>query len=324
MKLSVIIPCYNVAAQLPTLVRSLQGNLHRDFEFVFVEDCSTDDTASVLHDLVADLPGSEVLHHDRNYGLSAARNTGLARAQGTYVVWLDSDDWIGTDYLSQLVRVIERLGCDFVRTDHVRVLGRRRTIVRSPESRRNVVLDPRSAIAPPFRSTSVDYPNAWAGIQHRRLATQGLLTFDESLRTCEDRHWIWRMHREARSFATVGLLGLFYRQGLTQSLSHISSPYQLHFLDAMQKVVDETTADPAGEPLLLKAVDAYCALINFHLIKRARLTPALQRELIRRSIQALDGLPQDLLDQALTAGAPRRRTLLTRMRRNPHYLKEVA
>ena len=57
-----------------------------------------------------------------------------ACAHGTYIVWLDSDDWIGSGYLSQLVRVIERLGCDFVRTDHVRVLGRRRTIIRSPET----------------------------------------------------------------------------------------------------------------------------------------------------------------------------------------------
>ena len=48
MKLSVIIPCYNVSAELPTLVRSLQGNLHRDYEFIFVEDCSDDDTAKVL------------------------------------------------------------------------------------------------------------------------------------------------------------------------------------------------------------------------------------------------------------------------------------
>ncbi|HOQ51994.1 MAG TPA: glycosyltransferase family 2 protein [Micropruina sp.] len=324
MKLSVIIPCYNVAEQLPTLVRSLQGNLRRDFEFVLVEDCSADDTPSVLAELIPTVPGARLVQHDRNRGISAARNSGLAVAQGTYLVWLDSDDWIGPGYLDQLVRVIERLGCDFVRTDHVRVLGRRRTIVRSPESRRNLVLPPRTGIAPPFRSTSVDYPNVWAGIQHRRLATQGLLTFDEDLRTCEDRHWIWRMHRDAQSFATVGLLGLFYRQGLTQSLSHISSPDQLHFLDAMQKVVDETLADPTGEPLLLKAVDAYCALINFHLTKRGRLTPALQRELIRRSILALDGLPQDLLDQALKEGAPRRRTLLTRMRRNPQYLKEVA
>lgn len=324
MKLSVVIPCFNVAEHLPTLIRSLHGNVRRDFEFVFVEDRSTDDTAAVLNEFAADLPGARVIQHDRNRGLSASRNTGTAQATGTYLVWLDSDDWLAPDYLPQLVRVIERLGCDFVRADHVRVLGRRRTIVRSPETRRHVVLDPRAAILPPFRSTSVDYPNAWAGIQHRRLLDQGLLTFDEELRTCEDREWIWRLHLGAHSFATVGLLGVFYRQGLPTSLSHISSPHQLHFLDAMAKVQTRVLADADAELLLPKAVDAACALINYHLIKRARLTADLQRELVVRCSLALEAMPADVLDQVLNGGAARRRGLLNRLRRNPSSLKAVA
>ena len=148
MKLSVIIPCYNVSAHLPTLIRSLHGNLRSDFEFVFVEDASTDSTGDALDELTADLPGARVVRHEVNLGLSAARNTGLAHADGTYLAWLDADDWIGPGYLDQLVRVIERLGCEFVRTDHVRVTGRRRTVVRSPETRRNLVIAPRSAITP--------------------------------------------------------------------------------------------------------------------------------------------------------------------------------
>ncbi|MFT3860263.1 glycosyltransferase family 2 protein [Micropruina sp.] len=324
MKLSVIIPCYNVAGRLPTLVRSLHGNLRGDFEFVFVEDGSTDRTAAVLDKLTVDLPGARVLRHEANRGLSAARNTGLARAGGTYLAWLDADDWIGPGYLDQLVRVIERLGCEFVRTDHVRVTGRRRTVVRSPETRRNLVIPPRSAIAPPFRSTSVDYPMAWAGVHHRKLAERGLLTFDENLRTCADRHWVWRLHRAAESFATVGLLGVFHRHGEPDSLSQLDDDRHLHFLDAMALVLAETRADPEADLLLPKAVDATCALINFHVTKRAQLSLDLQQRLVERSIETLDAMPQDVLEHVLSQGSPRRRSLLTRMRRNPAALATVA
>lgn len=324
MKLSVIIPCYNVANELPTLVRSLQGNLRGDFEFVFVEDCSTDDTVAVLDDVLDQVPGARLVRHESNLGLSAARNTGLAHAHGTYLAWLDADDWIGPGYLDQLVRTIERLGCEFVRTDHVRVTGRRRTVVRSPETRRNLVIAPRSAISPPFRSTSVDYPAAWAGIQHRRLAERGLLTFAENLQTCADRHWIWRLHRGAESFATVGLLGVFHRHGEPESLSLLGDARYLQFLDAMGMVLTETQADPDADLLLPKAVDATCALINYHIIKRARLNRDLQRRLVERSIETLDSMPADVLDQVLKQGSPRRRTLLTRMRRNPTSLSAVA
>ncbi len=324
MKLSVIIPCYNVAHQLPTLVRSLQGNLRGDFEFVFVEDRSTDDTSTVLDELITDVPGARLVRHATNLGLSAARNTGLAQAHGTYLAWLDADDWIGPGYLDQLVRTIERLGCEFVRTDHVRVTGRRRTVVRSPETRRNLVISPRGAIGPPFRSTSVDYPAAWAGIHHRRLAERGLLTFSEELQTCADRHWIWRLHRGAESFATVGLLGVFHRHGEPDSLSQLDDPRYLHFLDAMGMVLAETKADPDAGALMPKAVDAACALINYHVTKRARLNLDLQRRLVERSIDTLDSMPPEVLDLVLKQGSPRRRTLLTRMRRNPTSLAAVA
>ncbi|MCO6705232.1 glycosyltransferase family 2 protein, partial [Streptomyces sp. CHB9.2] len=75
-----------------------------------------------------------------------------------------------------------------------------------PVGLRGEVLDPRDAILPADRTTSVDYAYVWAGIYHRRLLERGLLHFTESLRTAEDRPWIWRLHREATSFAVTDLL----------------------------------------------------------------------------------------------------------------------
>ena len=77
----------------------------------------------------------------------------------------------------------------------------------------------------------------------------GLLHFTDGLRTAEDRPWIWRLHREAESFAVVGLLGVFYRRGVASSLTQIGDVRQLDFIRAFDQVVEETAQDPRrGSP----------------------------------------------------------------------------
>lgn len=247
VKLSVIVPFYNVRQYAPDTLRSLRANTREDFEFLLVDDSSRDGTRDVLERAARDLPGAVVLGHERNGGLATARNTGIDASRGTYLTFLDGDDWVAPGYYAQLVSYIEALGCDFVRTDHVRTTGRARSVQRVPHGRRGEVLRPRDVILPADRSTPVDYPYAWAGIYHRRLVDRGLLRFTDGLRTAEDRPWIWRLHREAESFAIAGLLGVFYRRGVASSLTQIGDVRQLDFIRAFDQVVAETAADPEAE-----------------------------------------------------------------------------
>ena len=92
----------------------------------------------------------------------------------------------------------------------------------------------------------------------------------------------------------------------------------------MDRVLAETQADPDAERSVPKAVDADCALINFHVSKRDRLPPDLQRHLVEQSILTLDSMPSEALELVLKQGSPRRRALLTRLRRNPMSLGAVA
>ncbi|KUL80692.1 MULTISPECIES: glycosyltransferase family 2 protein [unclassified Streptomyces] len=317
VKLSVIVPFFNVRQYAPETLRSLRANARDDFEFILVDDCSRDGTPEILARAERELPGAVLVRHERNGGLATARNTGIDRARGEYLTFLDGDDWLAPGYYDRLVAAIEELGCDFVRTDHVQCTGRARGVHRVPHGRRGVVLRPRDAILPADRSTSVDYAYAWAGIYHRRLVERGLLHFTDGLRTAEDRPWIWRLHREADSFAVAGLLGVFYRRGVASSLTQIGDVRQLDFIRAFDQVVTETAEDPAADILLPKAVRTYCAIISHHLGSIERFEPAVARKLKAMSAGALRRMPQDVLEEALDSMDVRRATRLRRLRRRP-------
>lgn len=315
VNLSVIVPFYNVQAFAPDMLRSLHANSRPDFEFILVDDCATDETPKILERAVPRLPGARLIRHERNGGLATARNTGIDAARGRYLTFLDGDDWLREGYLPELLTAIEDLDTDFVRTDHVVCHGRNRSLARVPHGRRGVVLNPREAILPADRSTSVDYPYAWAGIYHRRLADEGLLHFPDGLRTAEDRPWIWRLHRRAKSFAVVGLLGVFYRRGVATSLTQIGDVRQLDFIPSFDQTLAETAEDPEADRFLPKAVRTYCAIIAHHLSTIDRYEPQVARKLKAMSAAALRTMPQDVLTAALDSMDLERSVRLRRLRR---------
>ncbi|WP_416984162.1 glycosyltransferase family 2 protein [Streptomyces sp. T028] len=326
-KLSVIVPFYNVQQYAPDTLRSLRLNARPDFEFVLVDDKSKDETPAILERAAEDLSAVaqvRYVRHEENGGLATARNTGLDAASGEYLTFLDGDDWLARGYLTELVTAIETLGCDFVRTDHVQATGRARTIVRHPLGRRDEVLSPRDAILPVDRTTSVDYAYAWAGAYHRRLVDRGLLHFTHGLRTAEDRPWIWKLHREAESFAVLNLHGVFYRRGVASSLTQIGDARQLDFIRAFDEVIEETARDRDADRLLPKAVRTYCAIIAHHLADIDKFEPAVAKQLRTMSSAAIKRMPQELLTDVLDTMDLRRSAKLRRLRRQITSAKAAA
>ncbi|MFE7934428.1 glycosyltransferase family 2 protein [Streptomyces sp. NPDC057456] len=323
-KLSVIVPFYNVQQYAPDTLTSLRSNAREDFEFILVDDCSTDATSDILTRAERELPGAVLVRHEKNGGLATARNTGIDKARGDYLTFLDGDDWLAPGYFPQLLASIEELGCDFVRTDHVQCTARARSIHRVPHGRRGTVMSPREAILPADRSTSVDYAYAWAGIYHRRLVDRGLLHFTDGLRTAEDRPWIWKLHREADTFAVVGLLGVYYRRGVASSLTQIGDVRQLDFIRAFDQVIEETARDAEGEKLLPKAVRTYCAIMTHHLGSIERFEPAVARKLRSLCAAALKRMPQDVLAEVMDSMDVQRASALRRVRRRPVAARTVA
>lgn len=124
IKLSIIVPIYNVAPYLRKCVDSLLAQDYSDYEIILVDDGSPDACPQICDEYAIksqesrvkshELPCIRVIHR-KNGGLSAARNSGIEVAQGKYIMFVDSDDYIEPNVLGGLIAQIERDNLDVLR-----------------------------------------------------------------------------------------------------------------------------------------------------------------------------------------------------------------
>lgn len=102
LKISVIIPAYNVAPWLPRCIESIQAQTYSHLEILLIDDGSTDGSGNII-DEYAQKDTRIVAVHQENAGLVAAREKGISLATGTYVSFVDGDDMIEPDFLERLL-----------------------------------------------------------------------------------------------------------------------------------------------------------------------------------------------------------------------------
>ena len=109
--ISVIVPVYNVKPYLRRCVDSVLHQTYRNLEILLVDDGSTDASGAICDEYAAQ-EGRVTAVHQKNGGLSAARNTGLERAKGTYLCFVDSDDFLDSRMLETLCRDLQEQDAD--------------------------------------------------------------------------------------------------------------------------------------------------------------------------------------------------------------------
>ena len=102
MKISVILPCYNAGAYLSACLDSLFAQSMRDFEVIFVDDGSRDDSLALARRYAERDARIHVISQE-NQGVSAARNLGLAHARGEWITFVDGDDLLPLDAFETLL-----------------------------------------------------------------------------------------------------------------------------------------------------------------------------------------------------------------------------
>ena len=103
-KVSVIVPIYNVESYIERCLVSIMHQSFIDFECICVDDCGSDKSIMLVQNFVNKDSRFRIVHHEKNRGLSAARNTGINEAKGEYIVCIDSDDWIDRTLLEFVVK----------------------------------------------------------------------------------------------------------------------------------------------------------------------------------------------------------------------------
>ncbi|WP_407358967.1 glycosyltransferase [Microbacterium sp. LTA6] len=311
---TVILPAKDAGAFIGTTLETLlrQFDDSAALKLVAIDDGSSDDTGAQMRRYAERFAHAEVLVNPRPVGLATARNQGLAHVEGEAFCFVDGDDWMQPRRLQVLADRLRALDCDFVRTDHVRVTGTERTLVRAPFAWRGVVASPREAILPADDTTMVDYPYAWAGIFHRSLIDRGLAAFPDGLFTAEDRPWIWRLHLNADTFAVVDAPALLYRRGVSTSLTRVHDRRQLDFARSLSQVIDIVEQDAEAQRFLPKAVWTALALSSHHLVRSRQMTPRLRAEMRGGIRELLRRLPAAEVAAVLDDFSGARRRVLAR------------
>lgn len=123
MKVSVVVPCYNVEKYIDRCLESIERQTigMDSLEIILINDCSGDDTFSHLREFEQKYTNNTILvDQEEHYGVSAARNIGLEYASGDYITFIDADDYVADCMIERMVDVIVKEDCDMVECDYVR------------------------------------------------------------------------------------------------------------------------------------------------------------------------------------------------------------
>lgn len=108
--ITVIVPVYNVEKYLSRCVDSIREQTYSPLEILLIDDGSTDSSGALCDEMAKEDARIRVIHQ-KNGGLSVARNTGIAYAKGKYLTFVDSDDWVKLDMIEYLYSLIREFHC---------------------------------------------------------------------------------------------------------------------------------------------------------------------------------------------------------------------
>ena len=179
--ISVVVPVYNCGPYLDACLRSLTAQTWQNWEAILVDDGSTDDSPALCDAWAGREPRVRALHQ-KNRGVSAARNAGMAAARGQYLAFVDADDWVEPEFL-QVLR--ETLGSAQLAV----------CCVYDPSDWNEKVRDETIPLAQ-FRSTPSRYANpVYTNYPCNKLfladiIRQNGICFPENVRRCEDANFV--------------------------------------------------------------------------------------------------------------------------------------
>ncbi|MET9610282.1 bifunctional glycosyltransferase family 2 protein/CDP-glycerol:glycerophosphate glycerophosphotransferase [Streptomyces sp. NPDC006512] len=261
-RFSVIVPAYKVQAYLQESLDSVLSQSYADLELIAVDDASPDACGSIIDEYAARDPRVTAVHLAHNLGLGPARNAGLARATGDYLVFLDGDDTLAPGALQAVTDRLKATGSpdvlvyDYARTFWTGELVRNRLAHRlSEEGPASFRLADRPALLGMLMVV-------WNKAYRREYVEREGLAFPPGF--YEDTPWTYPALLAAESVAVLDRVCVHYRQRRTGSILTTSSRRHLDIFDQYERVFGYLATRPELErwrpAVQRRMAEHFCAL----------------------------------------------------------------
>jgi len=211
-QVSLIIPVYNVADYLQQCLDSVEKQDYEHLQVIIVNDGSDDRSPDICEEYVKRNTKSWTLINQNNAGLSAARNTGLLYATGDYIAFLDSDDWIDSDFISTMVKAMIDTGAEIIESG---IRWCYSDTMRLDAIEENCVYDMKEALGHYLLQTKPIHSAVWCKLYRREIFTK--LNFELG-KLHEDGYFTYQAMYKCKRYAVINYIGYNYRQNREGSI----------------------------------------------------------------------------------------------------------
>lgn len=203
-KVSVIVPVYGIEQYISQCIDSLIAQTYKNIEIILVDDGSKDRSGEIC-DEYAKKDSRIVVYHKQNGGLTSARNYGLDRANGEWIMHVDGDDWIEPDTVELLLNEANKTNADIVFADFWFDYPKQ-------EIESHFYYWDKQGVDGLKEYISTSWTCLAGSIQKKSLYIDNNLRSPEGINYCEDFHLIVRLCYFAKRIAKVSLPLYHYRQ----------------------------------------------------------------------------------------------------------------
>lgn len=214
MRISIIVPVYNVEKYIEDCIKSILAQTFDDFELILIDDGSTDSSYSICYTYSKSNKKIKLLKKE-NGGVSSARNLGLEQATGEYIAFIDSDDYVAPNYLENLISSIEPK-TEFVFSGlRYFAFGKEQDNVHLEHYSWNLMQehDFLNFLQQPLQTSPC------AKLYLHSVIKDNNLRFDKSLSYAEDKDFNLKFFRHISNAVSISYSGYFYRQDVEGSLT---------------------------------------------------------------------------------------------------------
>ena len=229
---SLIVPVYNVEKYVETCILSITNQSFNDFELIIVDDGSKDSSMDIVRRILVDFPNVKIITQ-QNKGLSAARNVGIQEAKGSYLIFIDSDDYLNSNYdLENAALQIQKSNFpDIVFHEETRLFNK--NVLHYENNIKKI----RSKLTYDFINdvsiliyNEILVASAWDKIVKREILTKNDIFFPIGFKS-EDMLWTSRLMAKISTYACLDFSMYVYRKNVNNSIT--KSVNEKHIFDVI-------------------------------------------------------------------------------------------